>query len=107
MCVFEKVLGVMTYPWAAEGAGGEARGGSTNRPRPVAQTCKNTHRGRSNLWDQHVYLLHVSVNTGGGESLEVTCCTWLESTTAYGTIILSTELLRSPSQSQHLIAQRG
>lgn len=71
MCVFGKVLRVVTYPWAAEGAGGEARGGSTNRPRPVAQTRKNT-RAEVILWHQHVYLLHVSVNTGGSESSEVT-----------------------------------
>lgn len=56
-CVLHVCVGrVVTYPWAAEGAGGEARGGSTNRPRPVAQTRKNTHRGRGNWWDQHVYL---------------------------------------------------
>lgn len=85
--MFERVV---TYPWAAEGAGGEAGRGSTNRPRPVAQTRKKKHRGRGNLSDQRVYLLHVSVNTGGGESLEVTCCTQLESTTAYVSIIPST-----------------
>lgn len=96
VCVFESARRVVTYPWAAEGAGGEARGGSTNRPRPVAQTRKNTHRGRGNLWDQHVYLLHVSVNTGGGESLEVTCCTQLESTTADVTIVLSTVVAIKP-----------
>lgn len=44
-----------------------------------ARTHTHTHRG--NLWDQHVSRLQVSVNTGGGESLEVTCCTRLESTT--------------------------
>ncbi len=38
VCVFESARRVVTYPWAAEGAGGEARGGSANRPRPVAQT---------------------------------------------------------------------
>lgn len=57
MCVFfESTLRVVTYPWAAEGAGGETGGGSTNRPRPVAQTGKNTNRGRGNLWDQRTYL---------------------------------------------------
>ena len=56
VCVFvcvrgrESALRVVTYTWAAERAGGEARGGSTNRPRPVAKSHKNTNRGRSNLW---------------------------------------------------------
>lgn len=56
----------------------------------------HTHRGRDNSRDQHVNLLHVSVNTGGGESVEVTCCTQLESTTAYVTIILSTVVAIQP-----------
>lgn len=47
-------LSFMTYPWAAEGAGGEARRGSTNRPRPVAKTSDNTQRSRGNLKDQPV-----------------------------------------------------
>ena len=41
-CVFESAPGTVTYPWAAEGAGGEAGGGAANRPRPVAQGGKNT-----------------------------------------------------------------
>ena len=41
--VCESAQRVTTYPWAAEGAGGEARGGSANRPRPVART--HTHTG--------------------------------------------------------------
>ncbi len=43
-----------------------------------------------------MYLLHVSVNTGGGESLEVTCCTQLESATADVTIVLSTVVAIKP-----------
>lgn len=70
MCV--SALRVGTHPRAAEGAGGQAGGGSANGPRPMAQTHKTTYRGRSNLWDQHVYLLHAAGNTGGGESSEVT-----------------------------------
>lgn len=81
MHVCESAQRVMTYPWAAEGAGGEARGGSANRPRPVARTHT---RGQRQWRDQRVGLLHVSVNTGGGEKLEkkkkkkVRCCTQLE-----------------------------
>lgn len=53
VCVFGCELRITTHPWAAERAGGETRGGSTNRPRPVVQTCENTQEN-SNLWYQHM-----------------------------------------------------
>lgn len=68
--MFENDQTALTYPWAAEWAGGEARGSSANRPRPVTQTHKNTYGAEVICWI-NMYFLHVSVNTGGGGSLEV------------------------------------
>lgn len=63
--MFENDPTVVTYPWAAEGAGGQAGGGSANRPRPVRRTHKNTYKEEV-ICGINIYFLHVSANTGGG-----------------------------------------